>query len=112
MKNLVGHVDLCGVPFAVVICDEDEEPQLAGSWGLCLVERQLICLHVDGAPQIRRFYLSHEMMHGIWTLAGVRDGLARAKEDDNGDDIEEIFVRLTAPHVLRAEASANLLDLR
>lgn len=112
MKRCVGTVVCVGVPFSVCIVDEEGEPEIAGNWGLCRVERQAIYLHADSSPAVRRFFLSHEMMHAIWTLAGVRDGLTRAKEDDNGDNVEEIFVRLVAPNVFVAEASAGKLDLR
>lgn len=108
MKALRGHVDICGLPFAVFVADVAGEPELEGSYGCCHVERQEIYLHADNAPELRRYFLMHEMLHAIWALSGARDVVDGSKD---AASLEENFVQLFTPHVLRATRSTAGLDL-
>lgn len=107
MKRLVGKVDICGLTFAVYLADEKGCPALKDCYGLCYPEHQEIFISSALGKAARRLYLTHEMLHGIYCLAGVHDVIAGATREG----LEESFVRLLTPHVRTAERSADRVRL-
>jgi hypothetical protein len=107
MKKRVGTVDICGLPFAVYLADEAGCPRLLDCYGATHVDKQEICISHAMPTALRRLYLDHEVLHGVWAHTGTDDLLRAAPVTA----VEEPFVRAWAYVLRRALDSAKKVKL-
>jgi hypothetical protein len=102
MKNLLGHIDICGLPFEVYEATSEDAAYLEGKYGYCDNAGQKIYLEATQGPEAWRNTLIHEMCHGIIAHSGIS-----AMIDMGG--MEEAFIRVLVPHLLKGIDSCKTL---
>jgi hypothetical protein len=102
MKNLLGTIEICGLPFQVFECTSESVPYMDGKYGYCDNQKQEIYLDACQASEGWRNTLIHEVCHGIIAHSGISAVI------DMGD-MEEAFIRILVPHLLKAIDSMKQL---
>jgi len=106
MKTL-GFVDVCGQDWRVVECtgEEMEAQGHPNAVGLCSDGECQIYL-LDACRKDRKDTFFHEYMHAVLRSSGALYGLLTSAGvpflGDKSDTIEETFIRVLTPHLLKA----------
>jgi hypothetical protein len=100
----LGHVDICGIPHAIVEATPAERPELQGNFGVYLAEKQQVLVDASMPPELWMHTLIHEVGHGIWAHSGVA-------ELHHGGDYEEQFIKIWTSHWIAALKSLRQLKV-
>ncbi len=109
MKKL-GAIDICGIPFEVILGTREEFVDLDDAYGYT---DNVSCRFVirDGLnPGLFKNTLIHEIQHGIWSQSGLAE--LAAKETDNQSHYQETFIQIFTPHLIRALESIKKLRIK
>lgn len=110
MKKL-GCVDICGIPFEVVLGTREEFVDLDDAYGYTNMVQCRFVLRDGMNAGLFRNTLLHEIQHGIWQQAGLAEIAAK---DWNGDfaHYQETHIQIFTPHLIAALASLKKLRVK
>lgn len=94
MKKL-GTLQICGLPYDVLLGSWKDEIELKDNFGLCDSENQRIWIREGQKPEQFKNTLMHELLHGLIIESGGRLVLGEAPAET-----EEALIQILTPHLL------------
>jgi Zn-dependent peptidase ImmA (M78 family) len=102
----VGEVNICGVPYAILVADEQTDESLVGAFGYVKTYGQQIVLNSGQGAHKMQQTMMHEILHAIMAESGIHAYLAAEVGQSIGSDkmseVEETLIRLLSPHLVMA----------
>jgi Zn-dependent peptidase ImmA (M78 family) len=96
MRNLK-TLQICGQEIQVLVASAEEVPALSDKYGYAETAAGKIYLNRENPPSMMSHILVHEILHVFLEVSGLGQFLFRGKD---AETLEEIAIRLAAPHVV------------